>query len=243
MLQRRTGILVMVLVLAIVLGSTGLLFARDGREMIEVFYRNIGIRVHGSNIPIAPENEPFIYQGRTYVPLRLISEALGYDVDWDGDTFTVLIGGTAQQVTTGIPFLYHNETTTYNNWEYRVIDVKHYSVLSSGASTYRPDGSFVVALLRIQNLGKAARPLGNSFFTVEDEKEITYQMHNHHSANYSRWNNMESDYRSNIQPSSFATVPVAFDVPEDTKRLIMYPPNITEAELQVTKPIVLFDER
>ena len=238
MLQRRTGILVMVLVLAIVLGSTGLLFARDGREMIEVFYRNIGIRVHGSNIPIAPENEPFIYQGRTYVPLRLISEALGYDVDWDGDTFTVLIGGTAQQVTTGIPFLYHNETTTYNNWEYRVVDVKH-----EGRIGYTPRGIFVVALVRVQNLGKTARSLGDGFFTVEDENEISYQLHFGASTTYSRLNNMESNHRSTIQPSSFATVPVAFDVPEDTKRLIMYPPNITEAELQVTKPIVLFDER
>jgi len=217
-----------------------MLFARDGMEMIEVFCRNIGIRVHGSNISIAPENEPFIYQGRTYVPLRLISEALGYDVDWDGDTFTVLIGGTAQQVTTGIPFVYYNETTTYNNWEYRVVDVKHESGTIGG---YRPSGTFVIALVRVQNLGKAARSLGDGFFTAEDEKEISYQMRHRISYLYRFGNNMENDHRCNIQPSSFATIPIVFDVPEGTRRLIMYPPNITEAELQVTKPIVLFDER
>ncbi|MDH4619948.1 copper amine oxidase N-terminal domain-containing protein [Brevibacillus sp. AY1] len=39
-------------------------------------------------------DKPFIdKQGRTQVPVRFVSEALGQKVDWDGSTQTVTIGG------------------------------------------------------------------------------------------------------------------------------------------------------
>ena len=84
--------IVLAMVVLLVLGSTAVLFARDGSATIEVVYRNIQLMVNGVKVPVAAENEPFIYQGRTYVPLRLVSEALGYNVDWDGATSTVIIG-------------------------------------------------------------------------------------------------------------------------------------------------------
>jgi hypothetical protein len=37
------------------------------------------------------EAAPFISQGRTMIPLRVIAEALGAEVDWDEDTRTVMI--------------------------------------------------------------------------------------------------------------------------------------------------------
>jgi len=50
-----------------------------------------------NNIPIMLAEErdkPFIdKQGRTQVPVRFVSEALGQKVDWDGKTQTVTIGG------------------------------------------------------------------------------------------------------------------------------------------------------
>jgi len=45
--------------------------------------------------------EPMIFQGSTFVPLRAISEALGYPVDWNGATTTVYVGRLPQ----GTPFL------------------------------------------------------------------------------------------------------------------------------------------
>lgn len=35
--------------------------------------------------------EPFISEGKTYIPIRNFMEALGYEVDWDGTTNTVII--------------------------------------------------------------------------------------------------------------------------------------------------------
>lgn len=106
-------VVILILVAVILLGSASLLYARDGSKTIEVIYRNIGIKVHGVNIPTTPENEPFIYEGRTYVPLRLISEALGYDVDWDGSTFTVLIGETLGEAFLSELKHYHLENFGY----------------------------------------------------------------------------------------------------------------------------------
>ncbi len=38
---------------------------------------------------------PLVYEGRTYLPVRAIGEALGIKVDWDKDTRTVILGEAA----------------------------------------------------------------------------------------------------------------------------------------------------
>lgn len=50
-------------------------------------FAGIGISIDGSIIQ--SDIEPFIDNGRTFVPVRLISESLGADVTWDNDTRTV----------------------------------------------------------------------------------------------------------------------------------------------------------
>ncbi|MEQ6359512.1 stalk domain-containing protein [Thermoanaerobacter thermohydrosulfuricus] len=51
---------------------------------------SIKIVVDGNTI--ATDVPPFIKDGRTFVPIRAISEALGVPVKWDGATSTVYIG-------------------------------------------------------------------------------------------------------------------------------------------------------
>lgn len=41
------------------------------------------------------EMYPLVYEGRTYLPVRAIGEALGIKVDWDKDTRTVILGEAA----------------------------------------------------------------------------------------------------------------------------------------------------
>lgn len=50
------------------------------------------IKIVVSGKEIKPETPAYIENGRTMVPLRFISEALGEKVDWNGDTKTVIIG-------------------------------------------------------------------------------------------------------------------------------------------------------
>ena len=49
------------------------------------------IKVVADNREIELEEQPFIYNGRVYVPLRFVSNALGMDVDWNDETKTVII--------------------------------------------------------------------------------------------------------------------------------------------------------
>ena len=44
-----------------------------------------------------------LINGRTMVPVRFISESLGAQVDWDGDTSTVLITQSSGSTTAGVP--------------------------------------------------------------------------------------------------------------------------------------------
>jgi hypothetical protein len=54
----------------------GIALAREGRATIEVVFRNIQIMVNGERLPIPAGSEPFIYQGRIYVPLALVAGAV-----------------------------------------------------------------------------------------------------------------------------------------------------------------------
>lgn len=67
--------------------------ATAGSETAELTFRAIRIFVDGTEI--SPRDvsgnptEPFIFGGRTYLPVRAIASALGLAVGWDGETNTV----------------------------------------------------------------------------------------------------------------------------------------------------------
>lgn len=98
----------------------------------------------GSNIAIVNnesiklDTEAIIYEDRTYVPLRFVSEQLGAEVDWDGSTRTVIIKEESMIITNpdftpsennmqnipqdnpkqtvdGLPIYYFNENGEYDN--------------------------------------------------------------------------------------------------------------------------------
>ncbi len=61
----------------------------------EVNYNNIKITLNGNEVnPVDADGnyvEPFIIEGTTYLPVRGVANALGLDVDWDGETNTVIM--------------------------------------------------------------------------------------------------------------------------------------------------------
>ena len=58
------------------------------------------IDVNGSSSTM--DVAPLIWDGRTLVPVRFISEAFGCDVRWDGDTSTVYIDNSGDSLVHGI---------------------------------------------------------------------------------------------------------------------------------------------
>lgn len=62
-------------------------FADSITKMIEVTLNSVNIQVNGKTI----DGDNILYNGKTYVPLRVISEMLNKDVDWDSKTNTANI--------------------------------------------------------------------------------------------------------------------------------------------------------
>lgn len=82
------------LVLGLSLGVmlTGSVAYASGTQ-IEVYFQNIKYMFDGIvKTPTEEQGQGFIYNGTTYVPLRFVSEALGKEVQWDGDTQTIWVG-------------------------------------------------------------------------------------------------------------------------------------------------------
>ncbi|CAN7740810.1 stalk domain-containing protein [Paenibacillus sp. LjRoot153] len=48
--------------------------------------------------------KPFIVDGSTYVPLRLVSELLETDIQWDGENNSVILGKKVEGTPLGSPF-------------------------------------------------------------------------------------------------------------------------------------------
>ncbi len=97
--------------------------ATAGEETAELTFRAISIFVDGTEI--SPRDvsgnptEPFIFSGRTYLPVRAIASALGLAVGWDGETNTVTLqSGGELDYGYGEPAktkLVSKETITYRN--------------------------------------------------------------------------------------------------------------------------------
>lgn len=79
--------------LAIVLVMTMAAQAASAAKQIPVNYQDITIYVNGESITVQPNEEPFIYDQRTFVPLRLVAEAVNLNVEWVDAAKAVKITG------------------------------------------------------------------------------------------------------------------------------------------------------
>lgn len=93
--NRRIAMIVAVLMLTMAFSTTG--FAAWMGKTIEAQYRNVTIFVNNQYKQATDVNgkviEPFIYEGTTYVPLRGISQMLGYQVSFNPQTYRIDITG------------------------------------------------------------------------------------------------------------------------------------------------------
>lgn len=89
------GFLAGVLVMGLVFSLAGGALAKTAKELITVDYCDIQIIIDGTLLTPTDVNgtpvEPFAYNGTTFLPVRAIAEAAGYDVDWTQETHTVTL--------------------------------------------------------------------------------------------------------------------------------------------------------
>jgi len=97
------GIIITVLFMSMI----NTVFAEQINKIITAVYRDIKITVDGEKFEPKDANgnhvEPFISNGTTYLPVRSVAEAVGYNVEWDEITNTVILSKKISETQPNIP--------------------------------------------------------------------------------------------------------------------------------------------
>lgn len=96
-----SGLLTAALILALAVP------AMAAMKDIKVSVGGISIYVDGQlKVPVNAQGtpvDPLVYDGTTYLPVRAISNMLGKEVTWDGDTSSIYIGEVPSKGSVGVP--------------------------------------------------------------------------------------------------------------------------------------------
>ncbi len=97
----KKGLAVLFIVSLLVFAFTATAGAYVGSKQTKLDYNNFKITVDGQPVNLSVGVEPFTIDSVTYIPLRIVGEALKCNVNWQGDTKTVVItSGASVQTTT-----------------------------------------------------------------------------------------------------------------------------------------------
>ena len=101
---------------AIAASLTGAALAAGSSRTETLHFNGISLRVNGETVQITDSTgaptEPFIINGTTYLPVGNVAKLLGYTVQWDGATQTVILeppAAAAQTYITRTGSKYHND--------------------------------------------------------------------------------------------------------------------------------------
>ncbi|WP_411346164.1 stalk domain-containing protein [Paenibacillus sp. WLX1005] len=73
-------------------------YASDATKQLKAVYANIKVLYNNQQVTVADAQEPFMINGTTYVPLRVLGDAVGKKVTWNNTDKTVTIADTTAQV-------------------------------------------------------------------------------------------------------------------------------------------------
>lgn len=85
-MKRRTQTF-LTLILGIALGTTGTAFAAPAKQLVQATFDKINFVVNGESKTLT--NDPLVYKGVTYLPMRTMLNTLGYEVGYDAKTKTI----------------------------------------------------------------------------------------------------------------------------------------------------------
>jgi hypothetical protein len=178
---------------------------------------------------------PIVVNGQSYLPVRAVSEMLGYSVNYDGTTRTISLNSKSNVPTTTSQetnepsqvdtskLLKTGDVVEYGEWEYKVEKVEFHSTLSgSSFSENIAKGKYVVAIVKFTNKASYERRVGTNF-VVKDALGRTFKMDSSASLGHHHAFKTEAWHLDDIGSSFSATIAIAFDVPKDAENLVMYP--------------------
>ncbi|TZE82429.1 stalk domain-containing protein [Calorimonas adulescens] len=96
-MKKKLSILVAVLLIVSTLFATAAFAATSGGfKAINAWFGGIKIVANGKTL--TSDTQPLMYNNSVYVPIRLVSEALGQKVTWDQNSYSVIISGSTADV-------------------------------------------------------------------------------------------------------------------------------------------------
>lgn len=122
----KKGFIAGALIMSLILSIGGTAFAYTGTVTQELEYYDISVTLDGELLDLRDAQgndvEPFMFNGTNYLPVRAISEALGLDVDWDGENTTVVLTTPQSEhaifiTRTGSKYHYDNSCNGGTYWE------------------------------------------------------------------------------------------------------------------------------
>ncbi len=126
------------------------------------------------------------------------------------------------------------ETTSFADWEYKVVDVEYHKTLRDE----RARGTYVVFMIEVTNNSNMPRQIGRMFQVEDDQSRVfafdsSASLGHHHTFDIDVW------HLEDIGASFTGIMPIAFDIPEDVETLFLYPSDIRDDELDSTAVIMV----
>ena len=96
-IQKSRSAVSLLLMFILLIGFGGQVSAEQASQKVDVYFVPMHFVFDGTQLAPPSDQQGFIYEGSTYVPLRFIAYSLNKAVQWDGDTYTVSIVEPNQQ--------------------------------------------------------------------------------------------------------------------------------------------------
>lgn len=91
----KKGFIAGMLTMLVVVSIVGTANAYRGTVTQELIYQDISVTLDGEKLDLRDANgnsvEPFMFNGTNYLPVRIVAEAVGLEVGWDGENSTVVL--------------------------------------------------------------------------------------------------------------------------------------------------------
>ncbi len=167
--------------LFLVTSFIGPTFAFTGSKNVTATYNNIKIVVDGKVINTS--EEPFVINGVTYVPLRVVSGALDAQVDWDGKNNQVII--TTKDSKPSEEAALDSSTTGIKEDKSNEIDNSNEAAKDTAAAEIDEDTAFANLLLERHGILKGV--YFKEFAVEGDKREVSLDITLELSENIEAW--------------------------------------------------------
>jgi hypothetical protein len=155
--EMRKGVIAVMLIAILVFTMTATALGSTVTQTITAYYNDITIYVNNQMIEPGEVNgievEPFIYNGTTYLPVRVIAEALGQYVEWDVSTNSVYIEDDPDMISAVLVYDWEDLDNARNYLGKNYILMKDLDKSSPGYAMYASSAA---------NGGKGWLPIGSS---------------------------------------------------------------------------------